>query len=253
MFKQTISWIAFLALCFTFTTTQAQDDGRSIYEYIMLTPVNSKLKTLQDNMRAHNQKYHSEGPYQAYVFTIATGKDFGKIVWQMGPLKLADLDGRPSDNGHDDDWRDNIMPYVRHITDAEYWNTNTELSLFKDMSTESVSHPLLGVRFHNINRGKGNRLNSWLENVSKTVASMEDAAPWGIFYNMFQQGERGRHIATVNYFKNWTDVGNNRNFMAAYEKTHGDGSWANFMDEIDDLFSDSWDVFFQYNAHMSGK
>jgi hypothetical protein len=253
MFKKIILFIAVTAIFCTSATVHAQDDQRKIYEYIMLSPVTSQLKTLQDNMRKHNQKYHSSGPYTAYVFNIATGKDAGKIVWQMGPIQLSDLDARPSDNGHDEDWRDNIMPYVRYQTDAEYWNTDANLSLFKDMSTESVSHPLLAVRFYNVHRGKRNQVDNIFKNRSAALEGLDNAAPWGLFYNMFQQGEQGRHIASVRYFKNWTDYAEPRNFMESYEEVHGNGSWANLMDLMQDAFSDSWDVFFQYDAYMSGK
>ena len=34
----------------------------------------------------------------------------GKIVWQMGPMMFSHNDSRPSEGGHDEDWRDNVLP-----------------------------------------------------------------------------------------------------------------------------------------------
>ena len=42
----------------TVVTTTAQEADAPMWESIVLTPDNTKLKVLSENMRAHNQKYH---------------------------------------------------------------------------------------------------------------------------------------------------------------------------------------------------
>ena len=121
MIKRTISCMLLLAVAFgTTPTIQAQEKSYVMWESITITPDNTKLKVLSENMRKHNMAYHSEGPYKAYVYNITTGPDIGKIVWEMGPLTYSHLDARPSEGGHDEDWRDNVMPYVKKMTNGEY-------------------------------------------------------------------------------------------------------------------------------------
>ena len=103
-----------------------------MWEAIFLTPDNTKLKVLGENMRAHNRKYHNEGAHKATVYNVTTGPDVGKIIWMMGPLQYKDMDTRPAAGGHDEDWRDNIMPYVKKMEHGEHWtqdvkNSNTSI------------------------------------------------------------------------------------------------------------------------------
>ena len=105
MIKRSISLLMMVALVFgAMVTVQAQDDSKyQMWESIMMTPDNTKLKVLGENMRKHNQKYHKDGPYEATVYNIATGPNVGKMIWEMGPLTFSHLDARPSKGGHDED------------------------------------------------------------------------------------------------------------------------------------------------------
>ncbi len=62
------------------TISVAQDDSSSyqMWESIVLTPDNTQLKTLGENMRSHNQKYHAKGSaHQATVYHISSGPNAG--------------------------------------------------------------------------------------------------------------------------------------------------------------------------------
>lgn len=108
-------------------TLNAQEDSKDyeMMESILLTPDYTKLKVLGENMRAHNTKYHNDGPYKASVYNISTGPNTGKLVWMMGPLKYTHLDSRPEVDGHDEDWRDNVMPYIKKNHTGEYWRMDS--------------------------------------------------------------------------------------------------------------------------------
>jgi len=82
MIKKSISLLTMVAIVFgAMLTVNAQDDSSyKMWEYIMLTPDNTNLKVLQDNIRKHNQTYHKEGPHKATVYNITTGPNAGKIV-----------------------------------------------------------------------------------------------------------------------------------------------------------------------------
>ena len=233
---------------------QAQDDAdEPMWETILITPDNKNLKVLAENMREHNQKYHSEGPYTASVYTINTGPNVGKIVWMMGPLKFTHLDNRPSAGGHDESWRDNIMPYVKKLSHGEYWQSDSKLSNTSMMTGDPGTYPIVFVRYWKVNIDNGHNINHLLKMVSETVKAMEGENPWGVYYNLFRQGDMGRHIATVGFSKNWAEYDEDPTFKDTFLKTHGENSWDGFVRNMDMTFDDSWDEIWTYSPEMSGK
>lgn len=250
--KTTSSLIVIMMLCGFSTTLIAQDSPRAIWETLMLTPDKGNLKKLQDNMRKHNTKYHNEGAYKAYVFSIITGPNTGKIVWEMGPHNFTDLDSRPSDGGHNEDWRDNIMPYIESMTDGEYWKTDTDLSMLENLGEAEVTHPILIIRYMNVDQEMGYLVDGVLEKIKATIEAMDDPNPWGVYDNMFRQGNRGRHLCTIRFVKNWAEFDEKGNFKEVFTKVHGENEWQKFLDAFDDAFTDSWDEILEYNPYMSG-
>ena len=252
MFKKSIASFLMLAMVFgvSLTLCAQESENYNIWEDIMLTPDTKQLKTLQENMRTHNATYHKEGPYKATVYNIVSGPNSGSFIWQMGPMMFAHNDNRPGDGGHDEDWRDNVMPYIKKMHTIEYWRQNDKLSNVSMLENER--RPILYIRFFEIEEGHGYTMNGIFKKVSETVKSMEGENPWGLYYNEFLQGDLGRHVATVSFMKNWAEMDDDRNFRKAFEKLHGENSWDNFMDTMDDTFSNRWDEIWVYNKNMSG-
>ncbi|MCF6222620.1 MAG: hypothetical protein L3J34_02715 [Flavobacteriaceae bacterium] len=256
MFKKTISLLMITAIAFGATlTVNAQDEAPyAMWEQITITPDNTKLKVLGENMRKHNMKYHKEGPHDASVYNIATGPNIGKMVWMMGPLKFSDIDGRPSKGGHDEDWRDNIMPYVKKMTNGEYWKQDTKLSNVSMLKPGEVEYPLLYIRYHEVAKDHGYSLESLLKQVSETIKAMDGVNPWGVYDNQFRQGyTTGRHLATVSFLKNWAELDDDNKFKDTFLKVHGKNSWSAFIDGMEDSHSNTWDEIWEYNKKLSGK
>lgn len=254
MIKKTMSSLMIAAIVFgTMLTVKAQENDYTMWESITLTPDNTKIKTLSENMRKHNQTYHKDGAYEAYVYTISTGPDIGKIVWEMGPLTYSHLDSRPSDNGHDEDWRDNIMPYVKKMSNGEYWKKDKKLSNTDMLDPNNNTHPLLFIRYFEIEKGEGHNFKHIFTQVSETIKAMDGENPWSLYYNEFRQGDLGRHVASVSPMKNWAELDKDDHFKEVFIKTHGEGSWQPFVENMNDTFSNSWDEIWSYNAKMSGK
>ncbi|MCF7560480.1 hypothetical protein L3X39_07510 [Sabulilitoribacter multivorans] len=257
MFKKLIfsQLLALVFLCAN-TNLNAQDDSKSyvMLESIMLTPDYTKLAVLGENMRKHNAKYHKDGPYKAAVYNISTGPNTGKIVWMMGPVTYTHLDSRPSAGGHDEDWRDNVMPYIKKINTSEYWRMDTKISNMDMMDGDNAKYPLIFVRYGEINEDAGYAIEPFFTMVGNTVKAMEGDNPWGLYYNEFRQGNLGRHVASVSFYKNWTEFDDDSiSFMDTFNKTIGKDKWQSFLDMGDNLFTNSWDEIWSYNAHMSGK
>jgi hypothetical protein len=256
MIKKSISqFLIVLIIVGANFSLNAQEDSKTytMMESVMLTPDYTKLKVLGENMRAHNAKYHKEGPNKAVVYNITTGPNTGKIIWMMGPLMYSHLDSRPAEGGHDEDWRDNVMPFIKKIHTAEYWRLDGKLSNMSMMDGDNSKYPLIFVRYGEIDENHGYSLDSFFEMVGNTIKSMEGENPWGLYYNEFRQGDLGRHLASVSFMKNWAELDDDNSFKDAFDKTIGKSKWQGFLDMSESIFTNSWDELWTYNAHMSGK
>lgn len=233
---------------------QGQDENEdyAMWETIMLTPDNTKLKILSENIGKHNQKYHKEGAHQASVYSIVSGPDTGKLVWIMGPLMFPQLDQRPAEGGHDEDWRDNIMPYIKKVEQGEYWRADAELSNTTMLTGNAAEYPILFTRYLKIDLEHQHQLENRLKLISETVKAMEGENPWGIYYNLFRQGDLGRHIATVGFYKSWTDFDRDPQFKKTFMKSHDEDDWYAFVRDDEIILEDSWDEIWVYDKKMSG-
>ena len=237
----------------TVLTINAQDDtSYQMWENIMITPDNTKLKVLGENMRKHNQKYHNAGPHKATVYNITTGPNSGKFIWQMGALTYPDLDTRPAVGGHDEDWRDNIMPYVKKIHTTEYWKGDSKLNNTDMLDGDSSKYPILFVRVYEVADGPAPGVGFFFERMSKTVKALDGVNPWGVYYNEFRQGDLGRHIATASFSPNWADFDRDVNWVETFKKVNGENSWQNQINLRNATFSNSWDEIWVYDKNLSG-
>ena len=223
-----------------------------MWESFYITPDNTQLKALGEAMAKHNKKYHNEGPYQATVFNVVSGPNMGKMIWQMGPLKFAHLDSRPKAGGHDEDWRDNVMPHVKKLSHGEYWKQDVDLS--NTSMLDGVGNtPILHVRFHEVAAEHGYNVDHLLKQVSETIKAMDGDNPWGVYDNQFRQGYTiGRHLATVGFLKNYAEYDEPNNFKSTFIKVHGEDAWQPFIEGMSDAMSNSWDEVWEYNAALSG-
>ena len=244
--------ILFIIVSISINVEAQETEQYNMWESIMITPDYSKLKALGDNMRKHNKTYHSEGPYHANVFNISTGPNAGKIIWQMGSMMYSHNDSRPSKGGHDDDWRDNVMPYIKKMHTVEYWRQDDKLSNVGPLGEKDAYYPVFRVRYFEVEEGYGSSVNSHFKAVSDVIKAMEGDNPWGVYYNEFRQGDLGRHIAAVAFMKNWSELDDEPMFRKTFDKVHGEDKWDGFVDNAQRTFSNSWDEIWTHNAHMSG-
>jgi hypothetical protein len=82
---------------------------------------------------------------------------------------------------------------------------------------------------------------------------MDGVNPWGLYYNQFRQGNLGRHVAAVSFYKNWTDFDNDVSFRDTFDKTIGKDQWQKFINMGDSVFTNTWDEIWTFNAYMSGQ
>ena len=238
----------------SFSELQAQEaETYAMWESFYVIPDNTKLKALGEAMADHNKKYHSEGPHRAVVYNVVSGPNMGKLIWQMGPLNFKHLDSRPSEGGHDEDWRDNVMPNVKKLSKGEYWKQDDDVSNTEMLQGEGNSYPILHIRYFEVNDGYGYQIDQLMGQIGKTFKAMEGENPWGVYNNLFRQGNLGRHMATVMFHKNYESYDKKRKFKDHFLKANGKDSWNAFDKGMDTAFSNSWDEIWEYNATLSGE
>ncbi len=119
----------------------AQDYTQYEVQYMTVRP--EATEALNEALAEHNQEYHSGGAYHANVWYVVNGPRTGQLVWIMGPLTFAQLDGRPAAGGHDDDWSGQVVPHLEPVGDVSYWRRGENLSYRErtDVSLERADGP----------------------------------------------------------------------------------------------------------------
>ena len=84
---------------------QVQAQGDPMFEFVTMTPKDGMRDELISRMKWHNDAYYKENPYGARVYVVNSGVQSGNIIWVMGPTTWTDLEKRPAEGAHDDDWK----------------------------------------------------------------------------------------------------------------------------------------------------
>ncbi len=244
--------LALLVLMIPFMFGIAQEENEDSYhQYLMIyiKPDLQNLDKLRANMKYHNETYHSEGPYTARVFSIMNGPHAGWWMWQMGPCTYADLDNREQSEAHDKHWENEVLKYVDEYKNFEFWRRKDNLS---NLAPTEPPYATTRLRFLEVAKGEGYRLDPMLIKIKETLASMPGDNYWGVYDNQFRQGyKQGRHLATVTHFKKMADMDNNNEFVMHYEKLHGPNSFQALRNDMNDVLSDSYDEYINIMPELS--
>lgn len=213
----------------------AQDDDSYVMRQLVTLKPGKDYEKLEKAMKAHNETFHKDGPYEANVMSIAHGPNAGHIVWNMGPVTYSQLDNRPSGDDHNKDW-EKVMGNIESVALNEFWRLDKELSVLKDKSPK-----MLYVRFWNASNENGFLIDELLKKVSATHKAMDHEYSWAVWDNQFRQGSNGRHLATVSGMGSWAEMDEDYNFREKFEEIHGENSWTPFTRSMNIAFDDSWD------------
>jgi len=238
--------IASVCLVF-FGFSQEADTEYKMYEMIYIKPKTDKLKELGEAMAKHNKTYHNEKPYTAYIWMAQTGPHTGEWVWVMGPLTFTDLDSRPETTEHLEDWRDNVMPYVKDVSEGEYWKYDDKVSYNPEGSFSGKEVWTL----YDIKPFEGYRFTALLEKVVEVYKEKDYPNYFQVYRSQFSSGS-GRDVAIGFGFKNWAFFDEDDHFWKDYEEVHGEGSKWKFFEEYRDVVESSYDEVSEYIPELSG-
>ena len=196
-------------------------DSYVMYETMYIKPKFSKIKEFYEALAAHNKKFHAEGPDAVAIQRVANGSRAGQLVWVMGPLSFTDLDNRPSDGAHDDDW-DSVMPYIDEVTEVEYWRMDPDLSYTPEGWNFT---PKIHIRTWDLKHGKSEEFLDLMKKIVKVFRTREYDHSWHVYWNYFQTGNN-RDIAGVFGFDKWAFYDEDPVLIKDFDEIHGEGSWA---------------------------
>ena len=99
------------------------------YEVIFLMPQDGKANEFEEQIKAHDSKFHNKegGPTTSLRF-ITTGMNAGYYAWAEGPMQYAYVDEKGEIDGHQEDWDLNISPLVKDMLSTNYYSLLTPIS-----------------------------------------------------------------------------------------------------------------------------
>lgn len=244
MKKPIISFIVLLAICCQ-SFAQSQN---VIFESIYLNPKTENIKELGEKMKAHNQKYHAAIPYRAGVWSVLSGERAGDLLWIMGPFTFADLDNRPGEGGHDDDWTGNVLPLTNGMHHGYYWQLMPD---FVYSPSENYRGKIMRVRSVDLKPGKMDEYQHMLTLVMKVMNANNFKNSFSVYRNRANDGERD--VAVVWQFDNYAALDVDNEFDKKYEEVHGDNSWNQWQEAMRDIVVSTSDELLEFAPKMSAE
>lgn len=233
------------ALMLTTFTANAQEE-KEPYRMVEITYMLPKIgmeKAFEGAVKAHNEKYHKEGVFKASLDLILTGKESGWYVWIMGPCTFTDLDARPDNAAHTNDWDKNVSPTILKYGRNEFWRYNNKLSYHKEGSSDDAN--LENIWFIDVKKGQDYKFREFIEKVKKAHEKRGEGNLY-VYNNQFRDNE-GRDVAIVWTLKNWAEMDDDDGGIKKYyEELYGEGSWANGLKDWDNsiksITSQMWKI-----------
>jgi len=224
---KTTSIFLTMLLCIVMLTTsevKAQEETYGMAEITYMLPKIGMEKSFEDAVKMHNEKFHNQDPFKGSLDYILTGKEAGWYVWIMGPCTFSDLDNRPENEAHTNDWTKNVSPKVQKYGRTEYWRYNKKLSYSSKGSTPKYEN----IWFVDIKRGQYYKFKEFITKIQKSYEKKE-TENFSIYENQFNEGD-GRDVAIVWEFNNWAEFDkDDGGIKKSYEELYGEGSWENAL------------------------
>ncbi|MFB3084369.1 MAG: hypothetical protein ACE1Z4_13130, partial [Gammaproteobacteria bacterium] len=95
--------------------------------------------------------------------------------------------------------------------------------------------------------------------ISETRKAMPEKRSWALLNNMFQQGDIGRHFASVTPFGSWGELDNGMDldpsspgsFRTTFIELYGESAWTPFSNSMGEAFEDSYTEIWTLIPDMS--
>jgi hypothetical protein len=228
--------LAIIALLFagSLVAQTADDKPAMVTETMYILPKRGMDDKLEAAIKAHDLKFHPEGPYKAGLRKVEYGEHAGWYVWVFGPTTYASIDSRPTkENGHADDWSKTVDPLVETYGETSLWDLNTDLSFGGDILKKSNYYEAWMV---DLKRGEYYRFKALAEKLRKAYETLGTTA--FIVYDNPVHTSKSADVGIIWSFNSYADWSKDPGIKATYEKLNGSGSWQHLLDEWMDITID---------------
>jgi len=231
--KIMLSFVALMLMAGAYAQT-SNDKPTTVVEVMYLLPKRGMDDKMEAAIKAHDQKFHPDGPYVAALHKVEYGEKSGWYVWVYGPTTYAAIDKRPAkDGGHDADWSTNVDPLVDQYGPPALWDYNDNLSYGMDIFKKASHYEVWGV---SLKRGDYYRFKAIAGELKKTYESIGTSCM--LVFDNPVHSPNSPDVAIVWNFNNYAEWSKDMGTMAAFEKLYGQGSWQNMIKEWLDITKD---------------
>jgi len=226
--------------------------GQADYKMIQLTYLKplpgTDMEAASKAMAKHNNEYHPTGKFHASVWSNITGSRVGTICWVMEAGTFTDLDNRPNDKAHNDDWRNNVATHFEVVAN-EFWKYSEKLSYSPEdyEMGDKVVWTVIDIR-----PGDGYRFSEMMKKIKKVYEEKKYNFDLAIYWNEFDNRE-GRDVAMEVSFGKWAFLDEDHSMKKDFEEVHGEGSWWKIVEEWRDIVLSSEDEVSALIPELSGK
>jgi hypothetical protein len=226
--------LSMLLLAFNAFSQSKPDADPMVIESLMILPKMGMEDKFEAAIKAHNTKFHPEGPYVAALRKVEYGPQSGWYVWVMGPTACGSLDTRPEkENGHDEDWSKTIEPLVQEYGQSNLLTYEVDLSYGLDLFKKSIHYELWMV---DLKDGQYYRFKAICEKLKKVYEQINTTS--FIVLKNALHSPNGTDVAIIWSFNSYGEWFKDYGPKDAYEKMYGEGSWQTMIDEWMDMTVD---------------
>lgn len=212
-----------------------------------LFPKVDKVMEFEKVLAAHAKKYHT-GDVKWRVFQIQSGPDAGGYHIVEGPKSWESEDTRGDINvEHNTDWHKNVTIYLTDKSSSGY-------SVYIDsLSTVAIGDYSDKVQVTHLypKLGSGTKVVSVIKNLKATWAA--DGSTVAVYES---NGSGPAQFAIARRYKQGLKEkaeGFRKPFKTTYEKIHGAGSYAIYLDNVREYTDNVWSELIFYRADLSSK
>lgn len=244
-----------LLIAVLFSASSIAEEAKSYAQWdtFRFTIDHKHAKKFTKNMRAHIKKYHTKDPLRTKIFNVTYGPNSNELIWVMGPVSYSELDARPENKKHDDDWADNINPYITSYNEAEIWR-NMDGMMINNLGEKDGEPDKYVARYLTVNKNPDPEVIKYLlSQIKKTLDKIGKVKYWAVMENQFIQGNKnGRHLMGISSMDAWAEMDDDWQFAKHFEEIYGKGSFKTFQTTYANTFRNQWHEIISVNKEMSG-
>lgn len=225
--------------------SHAQEAAYSQWQNFVITPKYDQLQAFGESLHEHMKMYHQNAPGTGNVWRVDSGPNVGKWVLSMGPNTFSDHDNMQMADGHMAHWRNEVMPSIAHLEDGGIWRMQPDQSYLPDGVTITKARVIVQDR-------SGDNINGYYAAMKKLAETTKKQMPGQARILLNRVGFHNDHMDSVIFIglEKWGDM--DKSIREAYEKTHGEGSWDLFLDEVNTSIKSSYQETWSYIPYLSG-